>query len=138
MLSGLFFTLVGNKLRMSDTDTQRPTINQQVAERIKTCAPDVEQRLVDHLVEKEVSRRVEVIGQALAKLDTMDRDRRKLAKPTTQSFNLDGSIASESYTKEALEALKKHDEKRSKLQRATDKALNGDLGDLGSLINEKN
>lgn len=110
------------------------TINSAVAERIKASAPEVETRLVEMLVDREVSRRVELIGQGLAKLDEMAREARKLEKPTHVTLNRDGTTASETFTKEALEAIKKHTEKTDKLQRAVDKALNGDLGDLPNLL----
>jgi hypothetical protein len=127
---------------MSDSASDAPpfgacSINSKVAERIAGCAPEVEQRLIDSLAEKEVSRRVELIGQGLSKLDQMTRERYKLAKPTNVTYNLDNTIASESYSKEALEALKKHDEKFDKLQRAVEKALKGDLKDLPGLVNSK-
>ena len=112
------------------------SINSKVAERIKACAPEVEVRLVDTLVEKEVSRRVELIGQGLAKLDQMTREGYKLNKGNC-TYNKDGSVASETFTKEQLETIKKHGEKKDKLQRAVEKALRGDMKDLPGLVNEK-
>lgn len=111
-----------------------PTINMQVAERIKASAPDVEQRLVDMLVEKEVSRRVEVVGQGVGKANDLEKELRKIDKPDSETFNADGSTATATYTKARLEELKKTREKLDKLNKAIDKALAGDLGDLTNLI----
>lgn len=110
------------------------TINAQVAERIKNSAPEVETRLVDMLVDKEVSRRVELIGQGLAKLDQMTRERFKLAKPTNVTYNADRTVASETYTKDALDALQKHDEKFAKLEKAVEAALAGDMSKIADAI----
>jgi hypothetical protein len=110
------------------------TINAQVAERIKSCAPEVETQLVDLMVSKEISRRVELIGQGLAKSDQMTRERFKLAKPTNVALDINGNVVSESYSKEALETLKKHDEKAAKLENALEKALAGDLSKLPDLL----
>jgi hypothetical protein len=121
----------------AQSESLTKTLNTSVAARIAACAPDVTKRLEDLLVEKEVSRRTEIIGQGLAKLDQSTRERYKLAKPSTTSYNLDGTIAGTAYTKEAVEALKKHDETHAKLERAVEKALKGDLKDLCGLVGSK-
>lgn len=113
-----------------------PTINEQVADRLKTIAPDVESKVVELMVEKETNRRVEIISQAIAKLDDMQREQRKLGKPDQQSFDGDGKEVSSGFSKERTEERKKLAEKMDKLSKALEKAIGGDLGDLNNLVKQ--
>lgn len=110
-----------------------PTINEQVAEKLAEISPTVESKVVDLMVDKEVSRRVELITQGLGKLSDWEREGRKLSKPDVETFNEDGSQASAVFSKSHLDALTKHNERVAKLTRALDKAI--DAGDMGDLIN---
>jgi hypothetical protein len=114
-----------------------PTINEQVAERIKGIAPDVENKVVDLLVDKEVNRRVEIITQGLGKLEELDRESRKLSKPDVETFGEDGNLSSSGYSKARKEEREKLAQRIDKLTKAVEKAVGGDIGDLANLINQK-
>jgi hypothetical protein len=114
-----------------------PTINEQVAERIKGISPQVEETVVNLLVDKEVNRRVELITQGLTRLEEFDRESRKLSKPDVETFDGDGNVASSGFSKDRTEARKKLTERTEKMTKAIDKALGGDIGDLANLVNQK-
>ena len=91
-------------------------ITEAVATSIKECAPKVEERIINALVEREVNRRSEAVVRVM---DQISRDNGKLLrfKPDLVTFNVDGTKATEAYSKEKLE-------ERNKIVRAIDKASN--------------
>jgi hypothetical protein len=114
-----------------------PTINEQVATRIKNCAPAVEDRVVDVLAEKEVARRVELIVQGLGKADDAEKEIRKFSKPDVEQFDGEGNPVATLFSKDRTDARKKLNEKIVKLEKAIEKAVDGDIGDLANLIQNK-
>ena len=114
-----------------------PTINEQVAERIKGIAPDVESKVVDLLVDKEVNRRVELITQGLGKLSDLEREARKVSKPDVEAYDEKGNLSSSSYSKQRAEERQKLADRAAKLEKALEKAVGGDIGDLANLVNQK-
>jgi hypothetical protein len=101
-----------------------------VAERIKNIAPAVSDKVVEHLVNKELTRRSEAVIQGFGDLDKMKTELKKI-KPDVVSYNLDGSVANSNWTKATLEAKNKLEQKMEKLTKALDKALvDNDYSDL--------
>lgn len=114
-----------------------PTINEQVAERIKGISSDVEGKVVELLVVKEVNRRVELITQGLTRQEEIDKELRKLSKPDFEAYDEKGDLSSTGYTKARTEQRSKLLESDAKLVKAMDKALAGDTSDLANLVQQK-
>lgn len=111
------------------------SINETVAAKLSDISPTVNGRVVDLLVEKEITRRVELITQGLSRLTEFDRENRKLSKPDVETFNADMTPAAPQFSKARVEEINKHREKTEKLQKALDKAIDkGDTGDLANLV----
>lgn len=108
-------------------------IREKVGEQIAALSPAVEAKVVEHFVEKEAARRADAIIKGIDKLDELTRERRKTGKGDLVSYNSDGSVATQTYSKERLDANKKADEQIAKLTKAINKALEGDVSDLFSL-----
>ncbi len=101
-----------------------------VAERLSNIAPAVADKVVEHLVNKELTRRSEAVIGGLAELDKLNGEFKKL-KPDVNTFNADGTAATSTWTKPKLEEKNKAEQKIAKLTKAIDKALNdNDYSDL--------
>ena len=109
------------------------SIREKVGEQIAALSPAVEAKVVEHFVKKEAERRADAIIKGIDKLSELTRERRKTDKGDIVSYNGDGSVATQAYSKDRLEANKKADEQISKLTTAIDKALEGDASDLFNL-----
>ena len=104
-----------------------------VAERIKNIAPEVSDKVVEHLVTKELNRRSEAIIYGFGELDKMKNELKK-TKPDVVAYNLDGTIASANWSKQKLDDKNKLEQKMEKLTKAIDKALvDNDYSDLYNL-----
>lgn len=104
-----------------------------VAERIKNIAPEVSDKVVEHLVAKELNRRSEAVINGFGELDKMKSDLKK-TKPDVVTYNIDGTVASSNWTKAKLEEKNKLEQKMEKLTKAIDKALvDNDYSDLYNL-----
>lgn len=115
-----------------------PTIHEKVAERLSDISPAVTDKVVDLLVDKEVNKRVDNITQGLAKLDDLEKERRKHSKPDVQTYKEDLSPADPQFSKERVDAIQKLNQKIEKLTKALDKAIDaGDFGDLNNLLHNK-
>lgn len=110
------------------------TIHQKVSEQIAAINPVIEDKVVGALVTREANKRADAILKGIDKLSDLSRERRKTDKGDTVTYNKDGTVASELYSKERIEANKKADDAISKLTAAVNKALNGDCGDLYNLV----
>lgn len=114
-------------------NTNAITIREKVGERIAALSPAVEAKVIEHFVQKEADRRADAIIKGIDKLTDLTRERRKTEKGDIISYNSDGSVATQTYSKDRLEANKKADEQIQKLAKAIDKALEGDASDLFNL-----
>lgn len=107
----------------------------EVAERIKNAAPDVYNRLRDNMVEKEVASRVQLLDTAFQKRRELLNELSKVNRPDQETFNADGSVATQSYTKARLEEIKKAKEVLGKMEEAIEKALaENDWSKLKNLV----
>lgn len=106
----------------------------KVAEMIKTNAPQqVEDKVIGALVEREVKRRSDALTQAIDGLSKMEGDRRKM-KPDLVTYNEDGTVKDQSFSKKLIDEQQKLDKKIDKHTKAINKALeNNDYGDLYNL-----
>ncbi len=105
-------------------------ITTKVAEKLAAISPAVSEKVIDHLVTKELNRRSEAVIGALADLDKMSNELKKL-KPDVVAYAEDGSVASSNWSKPKLDEKNKATQKIAKLTAAVDKALNSnDYGDL--------
>lgn len=105
-------------------------IRSVIAERLKYSTGSVSDRVVDALVEKELAKRVELILAALGERDRLKKEQNKL-KPDNVSYDADGKIVGESFSKGRLDELNKNKAQLEKLEKAIDAALtDGDFSKL--------
>ena len=111
------------------------TIGEQVAEQLGNSGIQITERVITHLVEKEVSRRAEAIIKALSNLDALDKEGRKI-KPDLVGYDDAGKIISQSWSKQKIDERNVNIAKIAKLQAAIDKALDkNDFSDLFNMVN---
>jgi hypothetical protein len=105
--------------------TKRASIDilSEVAEKIGQSTPQVRERVIDSLVEREVAARTDILDKALAKRTELDREIRKLQKPDVEQFDHEGKVMSASFSKARVDELKKAREGLEKLEKAIDKAI---------------
>lgn len=109
----------------------------EVSEKISASGPVVWGRVVDLLTEKEVSNRVNLLEQALQKRNEMLKDLRKLEKADIQTFDANGKVLTESFSKSAAENLKKAREQLGKMENALTLALEkNDFSKLKEVTNK--
>lgn len=94
-----------------------------VAGKIKDSGEAIRQRLVDAMVEKEVAQRVELLDKAFQKRFELLTAFNKVNRADQETYNADGSVATQSYTKARLEEIKKAKEALEKHENALEKAL---------------
>ena len=93
-----------------------------VAERLKTCGEDVQNRVVEHLTEDEIAARVKLIVAALQELDKCEGDLKKI-KPDSIIQDADGNTVQEGYTPARVSERKGLVKKIDKIKSSIDKAL---------------
>lgn len=120
---------------MNETQFKIQELLADVAGRISTCHPEVQQRLADSMVEKEVVRRTGVLDNAIQRWQQL-QDELKKSRPDQITVDADGNEAAV-FTKKAHEARKKLLENISKLGAALDDALaNGNFKRLEETLNK--
>lgn len=106
------------------------SVQVKVAETIANISPKVEDKVVDVLVDREVKRRSDALVSALDKLDKMEKELLKI-KADQISFDEDGKVVSQTYSKAKKEEKDKLSQKITKAVNAINKALEkGDYGDV--------
>ena len=108
-------------------------IKQTLKELLNDSNEQVQNKVVDHLYQNELTRRTNAVLKVLEKIDELDSSYRKEAKPDVETFNEDGSKASQYYSKERTESLKKIRENKEKLEKALQKAFNSN--DFSEVLN---
>lgn len=104
-----------------------------VAEQIKNSQPEVRKRLVAVLVDRELDNRVSLLDKALTKRAECERELHK-ARPDQISYDVDGRVVSENYSKAKFEERKKLLEQQNKLETALTGALGGDFKKLKEIL----
>ena len=95
-----------------------------VSEQVKNSNSAVRKRVVDALVEKEVSARAKLLDESLAKALELDRALKKLQP--AKLYNADGQEVAGTFTKKEIDEKRKAEEKLHKLEGAIAAALDGD------------
>ena len=103
--------------------SQVTTIRAKVVEGLKNTGDEIAEGVTDELVEKELARRKGIIGEALAKFESMDDEHKKM-KPDNNVYDEDENIKVPGWTKSGIEAKNKLVSKMGKLEKAIDGALN--------------
>ncbi len=83
----------------------------------------IRKRVVDTLVEEEVSYRADLLTKALAKRKAQAKELDKI-KPDQCSFNVDGTLAFENWTKAKLTERQKSMKDLAKIDKAINTAVN--------------
>ena len=111
------------------------SINTAVAEQItKLGSTKVIDTVVESLVKVEISRRSDALEKAIKLHEDTLREIRKV-NPDQVTYNLDGTKASETYSKQAFENNKKLNEKLAKIEKTIVGATeNEKWGDLYNLV----
>jgi hypothetical protein len=104
-------------------DSKAQGLLAEVADKIKGSGDAVRQRLVDAMVEKELAQRVELLDKAFQKRFELLTGLRKIDRADQETYNADGSVATQSYTKARLDEIKKAKEALEKHENALEKAL---------------
>jgi len=121
----------GDKVSSKET-----SVHQKIATRIAELVPSVEETVVNMLVERELTKRSEAIVQCMDTLAKLEGDLRKI-KPDLVSFDTDGKIVSENFSKNKFEEKKKLIERMGKYTSAITKAIEkADFGDVYNLKNQ--
>lgn len=110
-------------------------INEAVAIRLANSNEEVAERVISHLVEEQLAKRVDQLSGALAEQDKLTKDGYRLAKPDVVTYDVTGTVASGTFSKERIDTLKKHNERLEKVTKAIELALGGDfkkINELGS------
>jgi len=93
----------GDKISNKDAGI---SVQQKIATQIAELAPSVEEAVVNTLVERELTKRSEVVVQCMDTLGKLEGDLRKI-KPDQVSYDSDGKIISESFSRNKFEEKKK-------------------------------
>jgi hypothetical protein len=97
------------------------TLKETIAERVAALGPAVQEGVVTVLVEQVKDKRVKAVLTALSLLEEKQKELKKI-KPE-QTFDGEGKVASEFYTKANNELRKKTTEAITKIEKALEKAL---------------
>lgn len=107
-----------------------------VADALNGSPNELQQRVKTLLVERELSKRVELLDKGMAKLRELKRELDKIRPPV--SYTLDGTKVEGNFSKTEFESLKLAREKVSKLEAVLEKAWAGQEFDkLAGLVGGK-
>lgn len=109
------------------TNTASVSVLTDAAEAVKNATGDVRTRLVNMLVERELTSRVEVLDKALNKLKDVRKELQKL-KPDQVAMAADGT-KTETYSEAKWKERAKVQEDLTKLEKAVEAALAGESFD---------
>ena len=102
-------------------------LSEKIAEGLANLGPKVEDSVVDAMVTREVNKRSQALVTVLDKLARLENEGKKINRPDQESFDGAGKLVSSTFSKEKTKAIKEHNEKIEKIQKALTKAL--DEGD---------
>lgn len=112
------------------------TITEAVADRIGGISPEVNERVITALVDRELTKRTEAILNGYDKLRTLENELKKIKPDLGGYFEEDGTeIKPMRYSKERFEERKKKTDQIEKLRAALDLAI--DKGDMNKLYDIK-
>jgi hypothetical protein len=99
------------------------TVREAVAAKLASSGDLVAANIISQLADAELGRREKLIMAALTKLDTLDKDAKKI-RPDQRSLDAEGKLIAETYSAAKFDELKKHREVAERWNAALDKALN--------------
>lgn len=120
---------------MSDTNTSTPTaepvsasksIGIKVAEQIASAGPAILGKVIDKLATVEIEKRADALLNAVNAAVATKRELQKV-KPDNVTYDGEGKVASETYSKAKIDEKKKLQEKLAKIEAAVEKAVGGDF-----------
>lgn len=112
----------------NDNETKKSKAQEtlaEVADKIKGSGDAIRARLIEAMVEKEVTQRVDLLDKAFQKRFELLTAFNKVNRPDQETYNADATVASQSYSKARLEEIKKAKEALEKHENALEKALLG-------------
>lgn len=113
------------------------TIREAIGQRLAEIAPNVEDKILDTFVDREVDKRAKAVVNVIDQLVKLEQDLRKI-KPDQQFFDADGKETGASYSKTKVEEKKKLEDRIAKFTNAVNKAVDkGDYGDVYNLASGK-
>jgi hypothetical protein len=112
------------------------TLNEEVSAVIKSSGPVVRQSVIDKFVDEEIKRRSDLLTRLVIAINAFRKQGSKF-KPDLVTYDGDGKVTSEGWTKGLLDQKKKFTEKLDKADKAFEKALNdGDYNNVENVIKE--
>lgn len=103
------------------------TIQEKVAEKIQNCGEFVTNTVVDKLADVEIARRVDLVTKAIQRLDTLEKELKKIDKNDITTYQ-DGKEI-QTMSKARFDEIKKTKEKIEKLTKAIEVSLTENTAD---------
>jgi len=101
-------------------------LNKTVALKISNATKQISNAVVDQFVNLEVTRRTDLLFKAVEDCNKARNEFKKI-KPDVQSYDADGKLVSENWSKAKVEERKKAIESIKKKEKVIEKALSGDF-----------
>lgn len=108
-------------------------VKELVANKLVESAPAVRGRVLDLLVGQEQEKRVKAVVKVISDLDEARKTGAKI-KPDASTFDRDGKVVSEAYTKATTELVKKNKELVARLETALNEALDEQTPNFDKLL----
>lgn len=118
---------------------EKISVSTKVAEKLAELGGSmVEDRVVDTMLEREIEKRSNALVKVMDLLEQAEKSFKKLG-PDQHTFNVDGSKATEGYSKSRIDERNKATKQVARLTGAINKALgpNKDYGDVYNLASGK-
>ncbi len=114
------------------------TIREAVAEKIANIGPRTREQVIEHFAKIEADRQAAILVKGLTALDTAEASLEKVDKPDQLSYNQDGTIASQAYSLNRINEIKKAKEKIEKITSAITLAdEQGNFSALQKIVNSE-
>lgn len=107
-------------------------ITEAVIANMKDMSPRVVDKVVEAVVERELNKKAEALVRVFDLVSREEKELKKI-KPDIVSYNEDGSVASSTWSKQALDNKGKLEKSIEKMKKAVDKAL--DTNDYSDVYN---
>lgn len=113
------------------------TIQTAVAERIVGLGPSVEDKVINVMVDKELTRRSDALVSVIGKLEQEERSFRKLGADQ-KTYDEKGGVVATYFSKGRVDERQKAEKKITKMTSAINKALEkGDFSDVYNFASGK-
>lgn len=111
------------------------SLRMTVATMLKDIVPGLKDRIADAVVERETNKQVDAAVKAIDLLKREQSELYKVSKADITSYNKDGSIQTEAFSKEQLKKREDQQKKVDKLTNLINKALEkGEFNDLYEMV----